>query len=111
MPSPDDARLRHMLDYSREAVLLASQRKRADLEADRLLQLALVRLVEIVGEAAGHVSSDTRQRCSQVPWPQISGMRNRLAHGYDFVDYDILWQTVTDDLPALVAALEPLVRN
>jgi len=65
--------------------------------------------VEIVGEAASRVSVDTRQRYSQIPWPQIASMRNRLIHGYDFVDYDILWQTVTEDLPALVAALEPLV--
>lgn len=74
-----------------------------------MLQLSLVRLVEIVGEAAGRVSLSTRQRHPQIPWPQIAGMRNRLIHGYDFVDYDILWQTVSEDLPALVAALQPLI--
>jgi uncharacterized protein with HEPN domain len=74
-----------------------------------MLQLGLVRLVEIEGEAAGRVSSETRQRHSQIPWPQISGTRYRLIHGYDFVDYDILWQTVTEDRPALVAAVEPFV--
>jgi len=110
MPSrDDDVRLRHMLDYSREAILLARQWSRRDLATNRMLQLSLVRLVEIVGEAASRVSSETRQRHPQIPWPQISGMRNRLIHGYDFVDYDILWRTVTDDLPALVAAVEPLV--
>jgi uncharacterized protein with HEPN domain len=110
MPSPhDDVRIRHMLDYSREAVRFAEQRGRLDLDADRMLQLGLVRLVEIVGEAASRVSADTRQRYPQIPWLQIAGMRNRLVHGYDFVDYDILWQTVTEDLPALVAALEPLL--
>jgi uncharacterized protein with HEPN domain len=112
MPHPhDDIRIRHMLDYSREAVLLAEKRDRSDLEADRMLQLSLVRLVEIVGEAASRVSLDTRRRCPQIPWLQIAGMRNRLIHGYDFVDYDILWQTVTEDLRALVAALEPLVPS
>ncbi len=104
----DDIRLRHMLDYAREAILLAENRGRSDLDADRMLQLSLVRLVEIVGEAATRVSDSTRQRHPQIPWPQIAGMRNRLIHGYDFVDYDILWQTVTEDLPALVAALEPI---
>ncbi|MGA2033755.1 MAG: HepT-like ribonuclease domain-containing protein [Thermoguttaceae bacterium] len=98
-----------MFDYSREAVLLAGKRKRSDLDTDRMLQLSLVRLVEIVGEAASHVSDDTRQRYPQIPWLQIAGMRNRLIHGYDFVDYDILWQTVMEDLPALVVTLEPLV--
>jgi uncharacterized protein with HEPN domain len=110
MPSRnDEARLRHMLDYSREAILLAEKRGRADLDTDRMLQLSLVRLVEIVGEAASRISASTRERHPQLPWPQIAGMRNRLIHGYDFVDYDILWQTVGEDLPALVAALEPLV--
>jgi uncharacterized protein with HEPN domain len=105
----DNVRLRHMLDYTREAILLAQQWSRRDLATNRMLQLSLVRLVEIVGEAASRVSSETRQRYPQIPWPQISGMRNRLIHGYDFVDYDILWQTITEDLPALVAAVEPLV--
>ena len=98
-----------MLDYSREAILLVEKRCRSDLDSDRMLQLSLVRLVEIVGEAASRVSVDTRRRYPQVPWPQIAGMRNRLIHGYDFVDYDILWQTVREDLPALVAALERLM--
>jgi len=104
MPSPhDEVRLRHMLDYSREAVQMAAGRNRLDLDTDRMLQLSLVRLVEIIGEAASRVSEDTRQQHAQIPWPQISGMRNRLIHGYDFVDYDILWQTITEDLPALGA--------
>jgi len=98
-----------MLDYSREAILLAAKGGRRDLDTDRMLQLSLVRLVEIVGEAARRVSATTRDQYPQIPWPQIAGMRNRLIHGYDFVDYDILWQTVREDLPALVAALQPLV--
>ena len=83
-----------MLDYSREAIALAERRSRSDLDADRMLQLSLVRLVEIVGEAATRVSPEARERLPHIPWPQIAGMRNRLIHGYDFVDYDILWQTV-----------------
>jgi uncharacterized protein with HEPN domain len=105
----DEIRLRHILDYSREAIALAAKHSRADLDADRMLQLSRVRLVEIVGEAAGRVSPNTRQKHPQIPWLQIAGMRNRLIHGYDFVDYEILWQTVGEDIPALVAALEPLI--
>jgi len=110
MPShDDDVRFRHMLDYSREAILLAGDKTRGDLDTNRMLQLSVVRLVEIVGEAASRVSASARQRHPQIPWLQIAGMRNRLIHGYDFVDLDILWQTVKEDLPALVAVLEPLV--
>lgn len=104
-----DIRLRHMLDYANEAVSLIQGRLRADLDTDRLLNLALVRLVEIVGEAAGRVSKDVQRQYPRIPWAQIVGMRNRLIHGYDFLDFDILWQTVTEDLPPLIAAPEEIV--
>ena len=105
----DDVRLRHMLDHAREAVSLVKAKKRQDLEADRVLQLALVRLIEIVGEAAARVSKDFQFRHPQIPWPQIVGTRNRLIHGYDIIDLDILWQTTTEDLPALIAELSQVV--
>ncbi len=77
----------------------------------RVLQLALTRLVEIVGEAANRTSDATRQAHPDVPWPQIIGMRNRLIHGYDVIDYDLLWDTVTGDLPELIAVLERIVEK
>ncbi len=101
-----DVRLRHMLDHAREAVAMARGRTRADLDTDRQLNLALVRLLEIVGEAAGRVPSEERARRPDIPWPEIVGLRNRLIHGYDSVDFDILWEIVTNDLPPLIAALE-----
>lgn len=110
MTQHDDViRLRHMLDHAREAIALTQGRRREDLQADRVLQLALVRLVEIVGEAAGRVSEQGRQRYSSLPWPQVRGMRNRLIHGYDRVDLDVLWDTITDDLPVLVAELDRIL--
>ena len=81
-------------------------RKRADLDRDRQLNLALVRLLEIVGEAANRVPQEQRARIAAAPWSQIVGLRNRLIHGYDEVDFDILWRIVTDDLPRLIEALE-----
>jgi len=105
----DDVRLRHMLDHAREAVSLVQGKTRADLDKDRLLNLALVRLIEIVGEAASRVSKETQRRYPEIPWPQIVSMRNRLIHGYDFVDFDILWQTVNEDLLLLIAELEKIV--
>ena len=81
-------------------------RKRADLDGDRQLNLALVRLLEIVGEAGNRVPQEQRARIAAVPWSQIVGLRNRLIHGYDEVDFDILWRIVTDDLPTLIEALE-----
>jgi uncharacterized protein with HEPN domain len=101
-----DIRLRHMLDHAREAVAMASGRIRGELDTDRQLNLSLVRLLEIVGEAAGSVPTEERVRYPDIPWPEIVGLRNRLIHGYDSVDFDILWRIVSDDLPPLIAVLE-----
>jgi uncharacterized protein with HEPN domain len=103
--------LRHMLDHAREAYALVQSKRREDLDADRLLNLALVRLLEIVGEAASRVFPEERAHYPGIPWPQIIGMRNRLIHGYDLVDFEILWQTVVDDLPPLMAALESILSS
>ena len=101
----DGIRLRHMLDHALEAVELTRGRQRDDLKRDRVLQLALVRLVEIIGEAATRVSQEGQQRWPSIPWQQARGMRNRLIHGYDVVDLDVLWDTIQDDLPALIIQL------
>ncbi len=85
---------------------MARGRKRADLDSDRQFNLALVRLLEIVGEAANRIPEDQRASIPEVPWPQIVGLRNRLIHGYDEVDFDILWHIVRHDLPKLIKALE-----
>ncbi|HYA34717.1 MAG TPA: HepT-like ribonuclease domain-containing protein [Candidatus Binataceae bacterium] len=104
-----DIRLRHMLDHAREAVAMVRGRTRNELDSDRQLNLSLVRLLEIIGEAANRVPPQEQARYPQIPWPEIVGLRNRLIHGYDSVDFDILWQIVADDLPPLIAALENAV--
>jgi len=101
----DSGRLQHMLDHAQETLDMAKDKQRSDLDADRKLNLALVRLLEIVGEAAARVSDQRRTSLTQIPWPAIVGLRNRLIHGYDEVDFDILWDIVTLDLPPLVAEL------
>lgn len=106
----DAIRLRHMLDHAREAVELLRGKTQADLAGTRLLQLGLVRLVEIIGEAAARVSKEERARHSAIPWEDVVGMRNKLIHGYDAVDLDILWDTVMDDLPRLITELERAVE-
>ena len=102
-------RLRHMLDHAQEAVAMAQGKTRTDLERDRKLNLALVRLLEIIGEAAGRVPKDACAQYPDIPWAAIVGMRNRLVHGYDSVDFDILWQIVTQDLPPLIRNLERII--
>ena len=100
-----------MLDHAREAIVLVQDKTRSDLDSDRVLNLALVRLLEIVGEAANRVSKEEQALYPRIPWPQIIGLRNRLIHGYDAVDNDILWQILVHDLPALVTALEAILEK
>jgi len=107
----DNVSMRHMLDHAREAVEMAQGRTRSNLDVNRMLQLALTRLVEIVGEAATRVSLEARQQQPEIPWPQIIGLRNRLIHGYDAVDLNILWDIVQDDLPPLIAELERILAE
>ena len=103
--------LRQMREHARETMSLVAGKSRADLDASRILSLAIVRLLEIVGEAAGRVPDDVRQAHPKIPWSQIIGMRNRLIHGYDQVDLDIVWVVVTSDLPALVAQLDQIAAG
>jgi uncharacterized protein with HEPN domain len=98
-----------MLDHAREASELAQDKKRVDLDSDRWLNLALTPLLEIVGEAANFVPKEDQAKYSEIPWAQIVALRNRLIHGYDAVDLDVLWQIVIQDLPPLIAALEKIV--
>jgi uncharacterized protein with HEPN domain len=109
LPEKDRIRFQHMLDYAQEAVAFVQGRSLAGFIADRKLHLAVTHLVELVGEAATHISADTRNQYAQIPWPQIIGMRHRLIHGYDFLDYRILWQTVQEDLPALIPLLTEIL--
>lgn len=106
----DTPRLRHMLDHAVEAVEIAANRERRDLDQDRLLNLALVRLIEIVGEAANRVSPELQEAHASIPWRKISGARNRLIHGYDDVDFDILWDTIQLDLPPLIEQLKDILK-
>ena len=110
-PDRNASALRHMLAHAKEALFHARGKTREDVDADRLLNLALVRLLEIVGEAAGRVSDEVRAQHPEIPWPQITGLRNRLIHGYDSVDPDILWQIITADLPPLIASLEAILNS
>ena len=106
-----EVRLRHMLDHEREAAQLMVGRVREDLDGDRVLNLALVRFMEIVGEAATRVPRVECGRHPEIPWPEIMSLRNRLIHGYDEVDLDVLWGILTQDLPQLFTVLERILAD
>jgi len=102
MPTKSDIiRLRHMLEAADKAKAFTDGKARQDLDRDEKLALALVRLIEIIGEAAAKVSVYVQGRHTSIPWKEIVGTRNRLIHGYEDVDYDIVWSIVVEDLSDL----------
>jgi uncharacterized protein with HEPN domain len=80
-------------------------------ETDEIRQLALLHLIQTLGEAASRTSAAFRERHPELPWTQMIAMRNRIVHGYDHVDPDIVWRVATDDAEALLATLERLAAT
>ena len=110
-PRDDRVSLIDMLIYARKAVDSFGEMSRADLEGDWIKELALARAVEVIGEAANRVSPTTRERHPEIPWRQIIGARNLLAHAYDAVDLDTLCDIVQNHLPPLIRQLEAIVEE
>jgi len=104
-------RLLHMRDYAQKAVFMVKGKSRNNFNKDEKLQLAVTRLVELIGEAASQVPTEFRRKYQEIPWKQIIGTRHRLIHGYDFVDYDILWDTVNRNLPELIDELNHILEK
>lgn len=109
-PDKDRLRLLQMRDDAEQARRFATGRARADVENDEILQLALVKTIETIGEAASHVSKETRTLAPDIDWGDIVGMRRRIVHGLRNVDNDVLWDVITDRLPPLVTELNHLIE-
>lgn len=101
MTSEDLIRIRHMRDAVTEALGFVKDKNMQDFADDRMLALAVIKELEIIGEAASKLTADFREKHPEVPWIDIVGMRNRLTHGYFDVDLDLVWVTVLEDLPQL----------
>ncbi len=111
MIEADHIRITHILEAAKEALSFAEGKSRSDFEADRQLQMAVVREIEIIGEAAGKVSEGTRSRYPDIPWSKIANMRNHLVHVYFDIDLDIVWGTLQSNLPYLVTQIEKILSK
>lgn len=105
MTRSDDERLGDIIGASREVAELVA-RGRDAYDSDRLLQLALERLCEIIGEASSGLSPVQRTGTPEIPWRDIVRLRNLVAHHYHRVDPDLLWTVACEDIPKLHTALE-----
>ena len=111
MRPEDRVRLQHMLEAAEDAVRFASGLTRADLDTNRMATFAIVRAIEVIGEAATTVTDETKQGYANLPWRSMIGMRHRLVHAYYDVDLDRVWDTVTVDLPPLIAQLRSVLGS
>ncbi len=107
----DQGALEDMLDHAREAVGMLESASADALESNRQLHLSLQRLLEIIGEAANRVSQRKQEQHPEIPWAEIIAMRNRVIHGYDQVDIELVQDTVAVDLPVLVRQLNTILGN
>ena len=111
MQPADEVRFHHMLDSAQAAQRFLVGRTQADLGQDEMLLFAVVKALEIVGEAASRISPDARAALPNVPWPDIVGMRHRLIHAYYDINQIVVWRTVQEDLPPLVSQLMELLSE
>jgi uncharacterized protein with HEPN domain len=112
MPKIDDlTRLKHIKQAIVEIQSFIKDRSRTDLETERMLSLALVRLIEVIGEAANHISESKQNQYPEIPWRRMVGMRNRLSHAYFEVDLEIVWQVVSKDLPDILPMVETAISE
>jgi uncharacterized protein with HEPN domain len=105
MRREDRVRISDMIVAAEKVCRFVAGRNRQDLDTDDMLQFACVRGIEIVGEAAAGVSSETRDAYPEIPWRNIIGMRNRIVHAYSEIDLDIVWKTAIEELPLLLQRL------
>jgi uncharacterized protein with HEPN domain len=105
-PLDDRIRAQHMLDAARDVARLAAGRSRDELGADMPFRRAMINAIQEIGEAAAKVSPIGRARIPAIPWGVVVGMRNRLVHGYDEIDFDVVWIVASQEVTPLIDALE-----
>lgn len=106
MPRDDRLTLDQMLVTSNRIRALAGASTRAAFDADDVRLLAMLHLIQRLGEAASRLSADFRADHPEFPWAEMIGMRNRIVHGYDDLDPDIIWRVGSEDIEPVIAALE-----
>ena len=108
---PDLAYLWDMLEASNETIEMMGDATAEQFQANRVLCRAIERLIEIIGEAARRVSQDFQRSHGEIPWREIIGQRNILAHEYGQVDHALLYKTVREDIPRLTEELSQLLPD
>jgi len=107
----DDAYLLDIVVAARKVINFTNGVTREQFDNDEILQNAVIRFLEIIGEASRSISQELKDSHPEIPWREIIGMRNRLIHHYFKVDAEKVWETIQDDIPSLIVMIEPLIPD
>ena len=111
MPGTDRLFLGHMLDTLDRITELVARTRKAEFDQDWVIQSALMRELEVLGEAAGRLSTEFVKAHSEIPWREITGIRHKLIHDYFEVDTEVVWRTVTENVPAVIPLLSAAAKG
>ncbi len=107
----DNASLIDIVNAAQRVLAFAAGLSKSELAENDEKQSAVLYQIIIIGEATKRLSSEFRNRYSMIPWSDIAGMRDILAHQYDKVNLNTLWSVIQDDIPELLALLQPIVTD
>jgi len=100
-----------MLEAAEDALIFVAGCSHEDFAGNRMMQNAVIRAIEVIGEAGSHISQEYRTAHPEIPWRDIIGMRNHLIHAYFDIDIPLTWRTVVEDLPPFIALLDDLIQK
>jgi uncharacterized protein with HEPN domain len=111
LPDRDRVFIGQMVEAAAAALDFTEGLSRETVSSDRLVGFAVVRAIQLIGQAARNVSDGVRAANPDVPWRQMIGMRNVVVHDYADVDMHLVWKTVREDLPGLVDRLNAILGD
>ncbi len=111
MPQRDPSHLTDILQAAQQIQNFLQGVDKERFDGSALIQSAVIRQIEIIGEASKRLSEPFRAANSHIPWRQIAGMRDLLIHAYDHVDIDEVWNAAQSDIPSLISWIEPLIKK
>ena len=110
MSKSDSIYIEHIIDSGNKIITFLEDKTKEAFDSDEKLRLAVIHLLQIIGEAAGRISKEFCHKHPEIPWKAIIGMRNKVVHDYLGVDENIVWDTATNELPQLINKLEKLIK-